>query len=404
LKAEGRIKEREDKFLSIEYIPYEIKKIANLDAFKKNYGLILNRYPKVTFDKEIAFKNQDAEFITFGHPLFEAIMKWVEENFQDSLYKGATFIDPDGKMDGYVIFYNGEIKDGLGRVAGKRLFSFYVPNKNNSDILAISPAFIWDLAESTRVEKDFINLNEIKGKTLDFAIKSLEAYRGELLEVRESQAKIKEKYSLKSLDYFIIQLDGELIELNRRKEKGEKVDLAIFNKKERKKKYEDRKNELEKEIELERNLTMSMPTFIGFIKIKPDIKVSKDMVSDEEIEKIGMKIAIEYEKRNDRTPVDVAADNLGFDIRSTDSKGNIRYIEVKARAGIGNIALTQNEWFKAKRFGDDYYLYVILNASTKPCLYVIKNPAGNLNPEEIIKEVRYLVNYNEIKEKGFYDK
>jgi len=38
----------------------------------------LRRYPKITFDKETAFKNSDAEFVTFGHPLFEATMTWVE--------------------------------------------------------------------------------------------------------------------------------------------------------------------------------------------------------------------------------------------------------------------------------------------------------------------------------------
>jgi SNF2 family DNA or RNA helicase len=404
LRAEGKIKEREDNFISIESIPYGIRKITNSDTFKKNYGSILNRYPKVTFDKEVAFKNQDSEFVTFGHPLFEAVMKWVENNFTDSLYKGATFMDPDGKMNGYVIFYEGEIKDGIGNVAGKKLFSFYITNKDNSDISPISPSFIWDLAESSQIEKDYIDLKEIKEKTLNSAIESLRSYREELIVIRESQAKIKQKYSLKSLDYFIVQLDGDLIELNSRKERGEKVDIVIFNKKERKNKYEDRKNELEKEIELEKNLTMSVPRFRGIIKIKPKTQVSQEMVSDEKIEKIGMKIATEYELRHSRSPVDVSSENLGFDIRSTDNQETIRYIEVKARAGIGNVALTQNEWFKAKRFGDDYYLYVVLNASNEPTLYIIKNPAKRLKPEQRIEAVRYLVNYEEVKEKGLYGK
>lgn len=400
IKAEGKIKEMENNFISIKSIPYEIKKIVESDIFKKNFGSILKRYPKATFDKEIAFKNQDAEFITFGHPLFEAVMQWVENNFSVSLYTGATFIDPDGIKDGYVIFYEGEVKDGLGRIAGKRLFSFYVPNKKSSDISQISPSIIWDLAESSKTEEDSVNKKPIKEKTTDLAIENLKNYMEELFKERKRQTEIKEKYGLKSLEHFILKLDGDLILLEQRKENGENVDIVIFNKKERKKNYEHRKNELEKEIKREQNLTMSMPRFIGLIKIKPEAKVSKEMKSDEEIEKIGMQIASEYERKNKRDPEDVSLENLGFDIRSTDMSGLTRYIEVKARAATGNVCLTQNEWFKAKRFGDDYYLYVILNASSRPKLYIIQNPARNLNPEEKIGVVRYFIDYKEVKEKG----
>ncbi|MEM5777623.1 MAG: DUF3883 domain-containing protein, partial [Candidatus Aenigmatarchaeota archaeon] len=85
---------------------------------------------------------------------------------------------------------------------------------------------------------------------------------------------------------------------------------------------------------------------------------------------------------------------------SHDKEGKIRYIEVKARSDVGSIVLTQNEWFKAQRFGDDYYLYVVFNCAKKPELHIIQNPAKNLNPEEKIEIVRYLVPLNQIKEKS----
>ncbi len=400
IKAEGKIKELENNFISIEQIPYEIRKIADSDIFKKNFGSLPRRYPKVTFDKEIAFKNQDAEFISFGHPLFEALMQWIENNFSKCLYNGATFKDPDGIKDGYIIFYEGEIKDGLGRVAGKRLFSFYVPINENLDIIKISPSVIWDLAESTSPRKENTNIKSIKEKTTNLAIESLEIYKDELLKERKRQSEIKQKYGLKSLDYFILKLDGELITLYQRKENGEKVDIVISNKEERKKVYEGAKSALEKEILQEQNLTMSMPRFIGIIRVIPEEKPSPEMKSDEEIEKIGMQIAIEYEKRHNRIPEDVSLQNLGFDIRSTDKQNHTRYIEVKARCQEGNISLTQNEWFKANRFGDDYYLYIIFNAPTNPKLNIIKNPAKNLNVIEKIETVRFIIEYSEVKEKG----
>ncbi len=98
-------------------------------------------------------------------------------------------------------------------------------------------------------------------------------------------------------------------------------------------------------------------------------------------------------------PEDVSALNLGFDIRSTDAAGRKRYIEVKGRAAIGAVELTQNEWFKAQRFKEDFYLHVVLNATTQPELHVIHNPAASLQPEQQI-EVRYLVSVKEILTQG----
>jgi len=72
----------------------------------------------------------------------------------------------------------------------------------------------------------------------------------------------------------------------------------------------------------------------------------------------------------------------------------------KARAQQEAVALTQNEWFKAKRFTDDYYLYAVMNAANSPELVIIRNPVENLEPETIIESVRYIVPLREIIAKG----
>jgi len=134
--------------------------------------------------------------------------------------------------------------------------------------------------------------------------------------------------------------------------------------------------------------------------VKPEVKIDKVMQSDPEVERIGMKVAMSFEADNGRIPKDVSAENLGFDIRSVDKDNNVRYIEVKSRAETGAVALTQNEWFKARRFRDDYYLYAVMNATTKPQLYIIRNPAENLQPEEKVEVVRYIVSFEEIAIRG----
>lgn len=397
VKAGGKYRELPDSFLAIDAIPFSIRKIADEDQFKKSYGEIVKKYPRTTFDKDIAFKNPDAEFITFGHPLFEAVMEWVKANFMEALWNGATFIDPDGKLDGYILFYEGEIKDGAGGVAGKRLFSFYVRDEG---VTPVSPAIIWDLQDAENAESAAVDVDALKKQLLTTVIPRLEAYKTELFKERQRQAEIKQKYGVKSLEHLIWQLDGDLIKLLARKERGENVDLVIRNKEERKAEYEQSVEELKQQIEKEQSLTMSMPRFVGIIRVKPAGAVDIAMTSDAEIEHIGMNISMKYEKNQGRTPQNVSAENLGFDIRSSDSGGNVRYIEVKARAQMAPVSLTQNEWFKAKRFKEDYYLYAVMNAATKPQLYIIHNPAERVEPEQKIEVVRYVVPLSEITSKG----
>ena len=124
-----------------------------------------------------------------------------------------------------------------------------------------------------------------------------------------------------------------------------------------------------------------------------------EITSDEEIERLGMEIALKYEKEQGREPEDVSRENLGFDIRSK-GREETRYIEVKARKGEGQVALTPNEWFKAKRFKGQYWLYVVANATTKPELYIINNPAENLNAQERVEVVRFLIPVEEWKNKA----
>lgn len=396
IKAEGKIKELQNGFLTIESIPFDIRKIAEQDTIKKSYGELLKKYPKVTFDKDIAFKNTDAEFISFGHPLFEALMVWIERKFLSAIQNGAVFIDPDGKLDGYILIYEGEIKDGTNMIAGKRLFGFYI--SNDQATIPIPLSIIWDLKESEDIAGETIDIDELKKTAEQLCIKILQDYKQELLQERQRQTQIKQNYGVKSLEYLILKLDGDLISLYERRDNGENVDLAIRNKEERKECYEKALKDLETLIKKEKNLIMNMPHFRGIIRVKPEIKRAKAMKSNDEIEKIGMEQTIKYEIENERMPEDVSSDNLGFDIRSQEKNSDYRYIEVKARAEMGEVALTQNEWFKAKQFKNSYYLYVVFNAGTKPELLIIQNPAENLHPE--VEVVRFIVSEEEVIEKA----
>jgi len=391
-KAGGKFKDKKDGFLAIDSVPFEIRKIAQEVEFRNRFGSILKSYPKVTFDKKIAFKNPDAEFLSFGHPLFEAVLEWVTNNYFLEMQKGAKFEDPSGIYNGIIWFFKGEVKDGKGEVAGRRLLAIL---DNGKEIREINPSVLWDLIPSDSHKQ--IETEVDREKAQEFAVNAVEKYKGEIFEERRRQANIKKKYGIRSLEYLIGELDAELAELYDRQERGEKVEIVIRNKRERKKQYEQALEKLEKEIEQEKSLTISVPKFLGAIVVNPTS--SKDMASDEEIEKIGMEIAMNYEKKQGRKPEDVSKENIGFDIRSK-GKTEIRYIEVKARKEDGNVALTPNEWFKAKRFKEKYWLYVVSNAAANPSLFIVNNPVENLDVMEKVEVVRFLVPVKEWKSKG----
>ncbi|MDF5732908.1 MAG: DUF3883 domain-containing protein [Rhizonema sp. PD38] len=54
-------------------------------------------------------------------------------------------------------------------------------------------------------------------------------------------------------------------------------------------------------------------------------------------------------------------------------------IEVKGRAGIGNVELTEKEWVAACNLRERYWLYVVFNCATfHPRLLRIQDPFGKL--------------------------
>ncbi|MDI6895762.1 helicase-related protein [Methanocella conradii] len=377
-----KMEKRQDGFWRISSIPLEIRNQPY--DFKAKFGEVQREYARVSFDKEKAFKGQ-AEFVAMGHPLLEAVVSTILSRYASCAADGATFVDPDGKREGIIWFLQAEIKDGKNEVAGKRLFAVY-QGKNNS-LSLLNPAVLWDLkpvaekAAEMPVDKDFI---------INFVITNgLEDYKWELLERRLRDAGIKKKYGIRSIESLIMESEGKISEYETRRMKGEAIpDATIQNEKRRREDLDLKKARLQREIEAEVHLYPGEPAILGAVRVMAG-KASSEMASDEEVEQIGMRVAMDYEKGHNRAPEDVSLLNLGYDIRSYGDV--VRYIEVKARARDGAVALTPNEWLMAQRLKEEYWLYVVTNAASSPELYLIQNPAARLEPDKEIDIVRYVV-------------
>lgn len=87
-------------------------------------------------------------------------------------------------------------------------------------------------------------------------------------------------------------------------------------------------------------------------------------------------------------------DAFGFDIQSVNNDKTPRYIEVKAtqrKVGDMDFYYTENEYETAKKYGKDYYIYVVYEILTPyPKVWVIKNPFENGEGVKM-KPVKYKV-------------
>lgn len=396
--------QRQDGLFRLERIPYQITRISEDQKFREMYPVITRKdYPKVSFDKSDAMTESDVEFITFGHSLFEATLRYAEQTFTQSLNSGACFEDPDGKYNGIIVFYEGEIRDGAKNVAGKRLFAYY--RSDDSDIIEkVNPAIIWDFQEIEVGQiPQSIKIQEIDQKFGSQVRSDLEQYRQELNDERQRQVDIKIKYGVASLTQLILKLDSDLLDLGVREDRGEDVRIVIQNKKQQKNHYEDEKVKVEKACKQEITLSRTPPILTGVIHVRPCIDndyTDESRLDKLKIERIGMEYATHYEEAQGCIVTDVSQENLGFDIRSKTPDGKIRCIEVKARAEYAPVILTSNEWLMAKQLKEDYFLYVVLNAKTQPELITIQNPSEKITGIKQITDVRYQVPLSEIKHNG----
>jgi len=385
------LERRQDGLWRIERVPYAVRNVPT--SFRYQYGPVFNEYLRFTFDKEQA-QRTGTEFVAPGHPLLEAVIEQVLALTQDDLCRGATFADPDGRLDGLVWFLEGEVRDGADAVAGKRLFALYQTVAPDGAIRTevMPPGVLWDLKPDSPAGAPAVALPGMD-EIADVAIEQvLEPYRGELSEQRQRDAEIKRKYGLRSLEQRLLESEAKLIDYATRQAKGQEIPSSTIQNEERTREdLQQRQRRLEEAIRQETTLSPTPPRVVGAVRVTAQAGAPDEMRSDPEVEAIAMATAMAYEREQGRAPEDVSARNLGYDIRSVAPDGSVRHIEVKGRARSGPVVLTPNEWLMAQRLGDEYWLYVVENAVGEPALYTLCNPAAVLKPEEVREVVRFVV-------------
>ena len=160
------------------------------------------------------------------------------------------------------------------------------------------------------------------------------------------------------------------------------------------KQVEDRLDELNGRLERrrtemsqERHCTISDIRRVGVAWVLPHPERNSPKVApfvrDDEIERIAVEAVIAHERARGWEVTSVEADNRGFDLISRrphpedpQTAIEVRFIEVKGRVAVGEVALTTNEYRTAQRLRKDYWLYVVFNCGSTP---EVKSSSGPIH-------------------------
>jgi superfamily II DNA or RNA helicase len=337
------------------------------------------RYPRSSTDRETAETNS-LEWLTPGHPLFEAIRRHTYRQALDVFGKGAAYYSLQHDRPARVDFYRARVVDGLGQVIHERLFAIEL--SDGSEPRLREPSLLGDFTPAELPESlpavamfpeaaAWLNenalsafLNETRNDRID-EIERIAAHvelsLTELLqradeEIGRAAAEVEQK---------ITGAEGRLVQAEARH-----AELLT------------RREQRRKELEQQRSLSLQAVERIASVLILPhperDAPDVRRLQPDFETEATAMRVVMEYEASLKREVYDVHEKNLGYDITSLDiNSGELRLIEVKGvGAATGSVLLTPNERRVAEDRRDCYWLYVVTHCDTQPQLREpIKDPA-----------------------------
>ncbi|MCU0690516.1 MAG: DUF3883 domain-containing protein [Polyangiaceae bacterium] len=401
--APGRLEQRDDGFWRIAYVPAFIRELP--EGARRRYGVPNESYGAITFDKGDLQDDRALTYVGPGHPLFEAVLHHALARYAPDLRSGAVLADPGNESAGLFWLLEGSVEDGLGRVAGRRLFTLYQPwegaLRHDAALREVSPGRLLDFEPLPAPLPLRASLKPSAAEheaAEEWALERvLEPYLAELRVIRTREAGIIRDYLRRSFDTLIARSQGKVMEYEQRAARGADMGLSIQDERRHLDDLRRRQSSRLAEAEREAVLALAAPEILGVAAVvrpgeaETARAVERPMRRSDEVEAAAMAFAVLEEERRGWIVEDVSEQGRGYDLVSRGPRGDLRYIEVKGRAGVGAVELSQNEWLKAQQLGEAYWLYVVTDALTNPALHPLRDPGHRLAQEEVIPQVRYRV-------------
>ena len=385
------------------------------ERLETRFGKLGHEYKKITFDKHKLTDDPTLEWVTPGHPLFECVREDVLMRVQDDLRHGALFFDLHRHDPARLDVFSAAIADGRGNKLHERVY--VVQTEIDGTMTVRQPTLFLDLvpvtdsinwADSLPNDADLPSRDQTEQALIE---QELNRFLIEIRTQRQQEVKTISEHMEISLNTIIDKVQCQFAELISRQESGAKesgLDGRIKQMEDRLFELNGRLETRREELEKERSCTIADIQHHGRAWVLPHPERTSPemaaMVSDREIERIAVEAVIAYEERRGWQVVSVEKENRGFDLISRKPHSEdpntaiaVRFIEVKGRSRVGEVALTSNEYKTAERLKKDYWLYVVFNCASTPEVHPIQDPV-QLGWEPLVKIEHYHVDAAKILE------
>jgi superfamily II DNA or RNA helicase len=385
----GRLKRREEGRWEISHVPVRIR---DRDRQIGMGAPIQKKYERICFEKSKINEQPVAQFICPGHPLLEAVISIIREDYDQLLKQGAVLVDDtdDGQEISAIFLLEHSVQDGRNTSAGRphtisQKLQFASVDKSSKAINAgIAPHLNLRPAKPEEISLVQSELSEswlttelektaIRFATVDLAQSHVAEVKARRLpEIDKVEQEVRARLK-KEINYW----DARAFELKEEEKAGKKTRLNWQNAQRRAEDLAERLKRRLEQLEKERFITSQPPRVRGGMVVIPkgllDAKMqpalpagsvggfSDDPDARKAIEIAAMDAVMATEKLLGNVPSDVSSQKIGYDIVSYDSKTqHLRFIEVKGRVdGADTVMITRQEVITSLHEPEKYILAIV---------------------------------------------
>ncbi|USQ75329.1 helicase-related protein [Ornithinimicrobium cryptoxanthini] len=351
----GRIVKREHGRYEIANVPQQIR------ATRK--GPIATKYDRVTFElgKVHGEGLGRADLLAPGHPLHDAVMDETVRQFGGTLNRGTVLVSSTLEEPHLLVGVVEEVADATGESVSRRFGYAFVDSHGTATPAGPAPYLDCVAAPNspaTRAARALPWLADAEDKATSWIIANqLPEYLAEVQPRRRAELS-------KARDLVTKRLEGErdrlLLDAAIASEKEQAGDKPKETSESLNRKAVELDVRLRKRLELldqQQLMSIKPPRIVTAALVLPVRILENDLAATapihaketKEVERRGVDLVLTRERELGRKPVEQAFNNPGFDILSTDAKGDTYRIEVKARIeGATDFFVTHNEVMTGK--------------------------------------------------------
>ena len=381
----GRLKRREEGRWEVTLVPVRIRE---RDRQIGTGSPIQKQYERICFDKSLINQQPVAAFIYPGHPLLEAVISLIREQYEPIMRQGAILVDetdPGGALSAIFLLEH-TVQDGRTMSAGKphvisQRLQFAAINKAGHAVnagiaphLNLRPATADEIgAVRDLLGEDWLT-SELEKTAIRFATVDLaqrhvaEVKARRLPEIEKVEQEVRARLK-KEINYW----DSRAFELKEEEKAGKKTRLNWQNAQRRAEELAERQKRRMDQLQQERFISSQPPRVRGGMVVIPrgllDARktpsvpnhFAEDPAARKEIELAAMRAVMAAERALGHEPVDVSAQKVGYDIASHDPKsGHLRFIEVKGRIdGADSVMITRQEVITSLHEPEKFILAIV---------------------------------------------